>query len=157
MAKVVDVMTRDLQTIAPNASIEDAAQKMKTNNVGSLPVTLDSRLVGTITDRDIAIRVIAEGRDPRNTEVREAMTTMLVTVRPTQDLAEAEALMNSHRIRRLPVVEKNGRIVGYITMATVAKEEGDEKVVGQMLKGIFEPRKRDSQIRPPKSRFGSAG
>jgi CBS domain-containing protein len=157
MAKVVDVMTRDLQTISPNASIQDAAQKMKTNNVGSLPVTLDSRLVGTITDRDITIRVIAEGRDPRNTEVREAMTTTLVTVRPNQDLSEAEALMNSNRIRRLPVVEKNGRIVGYITMATVAKEEGDEKVVGQMLKGIFQPRKRDTQKLPPKSRSGAGG
>jgi len=157
MAKVVDVMTRDLQTISPTASVQDAAQKMKANNVGSLPVTQDSRLVGTITDRDITIRVIAEGRDPRRTLVCDAMTSTVFTIRPQQDLAEAESLMNQHQIRRLPVVESSGRVVGYITMATIAKEEGDEKVVGRMLKGVFQPRKRDSQRLSSRSRAGAGG
>lgn len=152
MSSVAEVMTRDLQTVEPTASIQEAAQRMKTHNVGSLPVTIDTRLVGTITDRDIAIRVIAEGRDPRITLVRDAMTTGLYIVRPEQELAEAESLMKGHQIRRLPVVESGGRLVGYITMATIAKEEEDEKVVGSTLKGIFQPRKRDSQrfaVRPP--------
>jgi len=157
MAKVIDVMTRDLQTVSPTMSVQDAAQKMKTNNVGSLPVTQDSRLVGTITDRDITIRVIAEGRDPRQTLVRDAMTSSVYTIRPQQDLTEAESLMNQHQIRRLPVVETSGRVVGYITMATIAKEEGDEKVVGRMLKGVFQPRKRDSQRLSSRSRAGAGG
>jgi CBS domain-containing protein len=157
MSTVAEVMTRDLQSVAPTASIQEAAQRMKTHNVGSLPVTLDARLVGTITDRDIAVRVIAEGRDPRITLVQDAMTTGLFIIRPEQELTEAETLMKGHQIRRLPVVESGGRLVGYITMATIAKEEEDEKIVGNTLKGIFKPRKRDSQRFALKAPAGDGG
>jgi len=142
MTTVADVMIRELHTIAPTVSIQDAAHKMNQHNVGSLPVTQSSRLVGTITDRDITVRVIAEGRDPHVTLVRDAMTIPPVVVRPKQYLVEAEALMMLHQVRRLPVVESSGRLVGYITLATVAREEADENVVGRVLKGIFQPRAR---------------
>src|SRR5690348_16969625 len=101
MARVVDIMTRDVQTVAPTATVQEAAQKMKIDNIGSLPVTQESRLVGTLTDRDITIRVIAEGRDPRTTLVRDAMTGDVVTVKAAQDVAEAEVLMHNHQVRRL--------------------------------------------------------
>jgi CBS domain-containing protein len=157
MSTVADVMIRDLQTVSPTASVQDAAQRMRANNIGSLPVTVESRLVGTITDRDITVRVIAEGRDPSGTLVRDAMTTGLFVIHPEQDLSDAEALMKNHQIRRLPVVETGGRLVGYVTMATIAREEADEKAVGRMLKGIFQPRKRDSERFSPKARSGAGG
>jgi CBS domain-containing protein len=134
-------MTRNVETVGPSATIQEAAERMKADNIGSLPVCLDSRLVGTITDRDITIRVTAEGRDARSTLVRDVMTEELVTIRPQQEVAEAETLMHDQQVRRLPVVEPDGRLVGYVTTATIARREGDEKVVGKVLKGISQPAK----------------
>lgn len=148
MAKVADIMTRMVETIGPGATIQEAAERMKSENVGSLPVCLDSRLVGTLTDRDITVRVTAEGRDPRSTLVRDAMTRDLVTVRPQQDLADAEQLMHDHQVRRLPVIEPDGRLAGYVTLATIARRGGDERIVGQVLQGISQPRKSASSQSP---------
>ena len=136
MPRIADIMTRSVETVGPSATVQEAAERMKSDNIGSLPVCLDSRVVGTITDRDITIRVTAEGRDARVTLVRDVMTPDVVTVRPQQDVAEAEQLMYDHQVRRLPVVEPDGRLVGYVTTATIAKREGDEKTVGKVLKGI---------------------
>lgn len=136
MPRVADIMTRNVETVGPSATVQEAAERMKADNIGSLPVCLDSRLVGTITDRDITIRVTAEGRDSRSTLVREVMTRDLVTVRPQQEVADAEQLMQDHQVRRLPVVESDGRLVGYVTTATIARKEGDEKAVARVLKGI---------------------
>jgi CBS domain-containing protein len=97
--------------------------------------------VGTITDRDITVRVTAEGRDARLTLVRDVMTSEVVTVRPQQEIAEAEQLMHDFQVRRLPVVEQDGRLVGYVTTATIAKRDGDEKTVGRVLKGISQPQR----------------
>jgi CBS domain-containing protein len=141
MLRIADIMTRNVETIGPSATVQEAAERMKADNIGSLPVCLDSRLVGTITDRDITIRVTAEGRDARSTLVREAMTQDVVTIRPQQEVVEAEQLMHDYQVRRLPVVEQDGRLVGYVTTATIAKREGDEKVVGKVLKGISQPGK----------------
>src|SRR5262245_14617743 len=127
MAKVADIMTRNVETIGPAATIQDAAERMKAENIGSLPVCLDSRLIGTLTDRDITIRVTAEGRDPRTTLVRDAMTQPVVTVRPQQEVVDAEQLMHDYQVRRLPVVEPDGRLVGYVTLATIAKRDADEQ------------------------------
>jgi len=145
MARVAEIMSRNLETIGPSATIQEAAERMKADNIGSLPVCQDSRLLGTITDRDITIRVTAEGRDARTTLVRDVMTREVVTIRPQQELAEAEQLMHDHQVRRLPVVEADGRLVGYLTTATIAKREGDEKAVGKVLKGISQPQKTRSR------------
>lgn len=153
MARVADIMTRDVETVSPTASIQEAAERMKAENIGSIPVCIDSRLVGTLTDRDITVRVTAEGRDPRDTRVSDAMTADLVTVRPQQDVSEAEQLMHDYQVRRLPVVEQDGRLVGYLTMATIAKREGDEKSVGKVLKGISHAGKPEPErFAPPRPR-----
>ncbi len=141
MLRIADIMTRNVETLGPSATVQEAAERMKADNIGSLPVCLDSRVVGTITDRDITIRVTAEGRDARTTLVRDVMTPDVVTVGPQQDVAEAEQMMHDHQVRRLPVVELDGRLVGYVTTATIAKREGDEKTVGKVLKGISQPGK----------------
>lgn len=153
MAKVADIMTRDVETVGPTATVQEVAERMKAANIGSIPICQDSHLVGTITDRDITIRVTAEGRDPQVTVVRDVMSQPVVTVRSQQDVLEAEQLMHDHQIRRLPVVEQDGRLVGYVTTATIAKRDADEKVVGKVLKGISQPQKPEPEkISPSKPR-----
>ena len=149
MVRIADIMTRNIETVAPSSTVQEAAERMKADNIGSLPVCQDSRLVGTLTDRDITIRVTAEGRDARTTFVRDVMTQDVVTVRPQQDVVDAEQLMHDHQVRRLPVVEQDGRLVGYVTTATIAKREGDEKTVGKVLRGISQSGK------PPTERLTS--
>ena len=141
MARVADIMTRDVETIGPAATVQEVAERMKAANIGSIPVCQDSRLVGTITDRDITIRVTAEGRDPQTTTVNDVMSRPVVTVRPQQDALEAQQLMHDHQVRRLPVVEQDGRLVGYVTTATLARRDADEKLLGRVLKGISQPQK----------------
>ena len=154
MAKVADIMTRDVETVGPTATVQEVAERMKAANIGSVPICLDSHLVGTITDRDITIRVTAEGRDPQVTAVRDVMSQPVVTVRPQQDVLEAEQLMHDHQVRRLPVVEQDGRLVGYVTTATIAKRDADEKVVGKVLKGISQPQApAPEKITPSKPRM----
>lgn len=141
MAKVAEIMTRDVETIGPSATIHEVAERMKSANIGSIPVCQDSHLVGTITDRDITVRVTAEGRDPEITTARDVMSQPVVVVRPQQDVLEAEQLMHDYQVRRLPVVETDGRLVGYVTTATIARRDADEKVLGKVLKGLSQPQK----------------
>jgi CBS domain-containing protein len=108
---------------------------MKDEDVGLAPIVEGDRLVGTLTDRDIAIRVVAEGRDPKSTTVREVASSDLVTVDPQQDLDEALRLMAQHQVRRLPVVEEDGRLVGVVAQADVARH-GDDRETGQVVEQI---------------------
>jgi CBS domain-containing protein len=110
---------------------------MKGEDVGSVPVVDDGRLIGMVTDRDIVVRAVAERRDPQAVTVDEIATRELVTVEPEQDLDEALALMAHHQVRRLPVVEE-GRLVGMLAQADVALE-AKEKKVGEMLEEISKP------------------
>jgi CBS domain-containing protein len=110
---------------------------MKAEDVGLAPIVEGNRLVGTVTDRDIVTRVIAEGRSPESTSVREIASTDLVTVDPQQDLDEALRLMAKHQVRRLPVVEEDGRLVGVIAQADVA-EHADSSSTGRMVEEISE-------------------
>lgn len=148
MAKVADIMAREVETVSPSATVQEVAERMKSANIGSMPVCQDSRLIGTITDRDITIRVTAEGRDPQATSVRDVMSQPVVTVHPQQDLAEAEQLMIDHQVRRLPVVEEDQRLVGYVTTATIARRDGDERTLGKVLQGISQPQKPNPEKSP---------
>ena len=112
--RIGDLMTENPRTVDADASVVDAARLMRDADVGLLPIVEGERLVGTITDRDIAIRVVAEGRDPSSLNVREVASSDLVTIDPKQELDEALRLMAQHQVRRLPVVEKDGRLVGIV-------------------------------------------
>jgi len=116
--RIREVMTSNPSTIEPNKTVADAARIMKQEDAGVVPVTENGRLTGMVTDRDIAIRVVAEGKDPKSTPVREVASKDLVTVDPQQDLDEALRLMAKHQVRRLPVVEEDGRLVGVVAQPT---------------------------------------
>jgi CBS domain-containing protein len=133
--KIREVMTSNPRTVEANASVIDAATLMHGEDVGIVPIVEGDRLVGTITDRDIAIRVVAEGKDPQSTTVREIASTQLVTIDPEQELEEALRLMAQHQVRRLPVVEEDGRLVGIVAQADVARE-GEDSRTGQVVEQI---------------------
>ena len=130
-----DIMTTNPSTIEPDQSVVEAAKIMKQEDAGVVPVTENGRLTGMVTDRDIAIRVVAEGKDPQSTAVREVASKNLVTIDPQQDLDEALRLMAQHQVRRLPVVEEDGRLVGVVAQADVARE-GDDTKTGQVVQEI---------------------
>ena len=135
--QVRDVMTPSVRTASPGQSLAEAAEVMKAEDVGSVPVVEEGRLVGILTDRDIVIGAVAERRDPQTVKVDEVASRELVTVEPDQDLDEALALMARHRVRRLPVVEE-GRLVGMLAQADVALE-AKEKKVGETVEEISQP------------------
>ena len=132
-----EIMTSNPSTVEADKTVVDAARIMKQEDAGVVPVTENGRLTGMVTDRDIAIRVVAEGRDPQSTSVREVASKDLVTVDPEQDLDEALRLMAKHQVRRLPVVEEDGRLVGVVAQADVARQ-GDDTQTGKVVQEISE-------------------
>jgi CBS domain-containing protein len=127
-----EVMTSNPRTIEADKPVADAAKLMRDEDVGLAPVVEGDRLVGTLTDRDIAIRVVAEEKDPASTPVREVASTDVVTVDPEQDLDDALSLMAQHQVRRVPVVEQDGRLVGVVAQADVARQS-DEQQTGELV------------------------
>jgi CBS domain-containing protein len=133
--KVHEVMTDSPRCVTPDTSISDAARLMETEDVGSLPILDGERLAGVVTDRDIVIRAVAKGKDPRGMPVREVASEKVVTVMAGDDLSDALQLMASHQVRRLPVVDENNRLVGVLAQADVAGA-ANEKSVGEMVEEI---------------------
>ncbi len=133
--QIRDLMTENPCAIDAEKPVAYAAKMMRDEDVGLAPIVQGDRLVGTLTDRDIAIRVVAEGRDPESTIVRDVASTDLVTIDPAQSLDEALRLMAQHQIRRLPVVEEDGRLVGVLAQADVARH-GDDTETGQVVEQI---------------------
>ena len=132
---VRESMTSNPCAIDADKPVSYAAKMMKDEDVGFAPIVEGDRLIGTVTDRDIVLRVVAEGKDPASVSVREIASTELVTVDPQQDLDEALHLMAQHQIRRVPVVEEDGRLVGVVAQADVARD-ASEKRVGEMVEEI---------------------
>jgi CBS domain-containing protein len=133
--RIRELMTESPRTVSSDATVVEATRVMRADDVGLVPVVDGDRLVGTVTDRDIAIRVVAEERDPSSTTVREIASTDLVTIDPEQELGEALRLMAQHQVRRLPVVEEDGRLVGIVAQADVARH-GDDTQTGQVVERI---------------------
>jgi CBS domain-containing protein len=130
-----DVMTSDPCTIDAEKSVAYAAKMMREEDVGLAPIVEGDKLIGMLTDRDIAIRVVAEGRNPDQVKVRDVASKQVVTIDPQQDLAAALRIMAKHQVRRLPVVEEDGKLVGVVAQADVARE-GDDKQTGKLVEEI---------------------
>lgn len=136
--KVRDVMTESPECIAPTATVQEAAARMKNLDVGSLPVCDNDRLVGVITDRDIALRSVAEGHDPSRDRVRETMSPGIIYCFDDQEAEDAAELMGEKQVRRLPVLDRNKRLIGIVSLGDLAVETHDDRMSGDALKHISE-------------------
>jgi CBS domain-containing protein len=138
--KAQDIMTRDPRCVTADASVRDAAQLMKTEDVGIVPVVGDARhLVGVITDRDIALRCVADGMGT-NCRVSDAMSAgQLSTVGPDEDVDKVMDLMQREQVRRIPVVDERGGLLGIIAQADVVRKAHDDLKAEETVERISEP------------------
>ena len=141
--KIRDVMTPDVRTVAPATTIREAAQIMAETDVGVLPVAESDRLVGMLTDRDIAVRAVAAGRDAE-TPVREAMSPEIKYCFEDDDVDEVCENLADQQLRRLPVVDRDKNLVGIVSLGDLAKR-GDSEAAGEALEGITKPGGQHSQ------------
>lgn len=130
--KVHQVMSDRPRCVTPQTLVSEAAQLMETDDIGSLPILDGEQLAGMVTDRDIVVRAVAKGKDPRGMPVSEVASSELITIHANDDLADALRLMASQQVRRLPVVDEDNRLVGILAQADIAGE-AKEKAVGEMV------------------------
>jgi CBS domain-containing protein len=140
--KISDVMTPHVQLISPEQTIQDAACLMADIDAGSIPAGENDRLVGMITDRDIAIRAVAKGRSP-DTKVREVMTHEIHFCFEDEDIEEVAEKMSDLKVRRLPVLNRDKRLVGIVSLGDIAAQH--DEIAGEAISEISEPGGRHSQ------------
>jgi CBS domain-containing protein len=145
--KVKDLMTKDPTTVTPKTPVREAARLMQREDTGILPVVEEGsrKLVGVITDRDIAIRVVAEARDA-STPVSEVMSKgRLVTAQPGADVEEAMDKMADEQVRRIPIVDDGGTLVGIVAQADIVRKARDDRKAERTVEKISEPSQRHAQ------------
>ena len=141
--KISEVMTHDVQTISPDQPVREAASFMLSADAGAIPVTDNGRLIGMITDRDIAVRGIAKGYGP-DTPVRELMTDDIVCARADDDVDDVASKMSEAQVRRLPVIDEHERLCGIVSLGDLSRE-GDEDSATEALEGVSTPGGRHQQ------------
>ena len=130
-----EIMTSNVRTASPDTPLREVATMMRDGDVGSLPVVESGKLVGIVTDRDIVVRAIAEGKEA-SAPVSDAMTAEIYAVRPDDFVFEAIRMMGDRQVRRIPVVGESGELVGIIAMADIALEMEDEREIAETLEEI---------------------
>ena len=141
MTKCSDVMTRNPVSARPDDTVASVARLMKENDIGPVPIVDDNnskRLVGIVTDRDLALKVVAAGRDPQTTPVREVMTTNVITCRDDDDIETALDAMSTQQLRRIPVVDDGNMLLGIIAQADIATRMDSPEKTGEVVKDISE-------------------
>ena len=138
MHKLKDVMTRDVKVISPDATIREAARTMLEGDFGMMPVGENDRMMGAISDRDITIRGVAEGKDS-NTKVRDVMSEGITWAYDDDSVEEAARIMSEHQIRRLPVVNRDKRLVGIVALGDFAVESADIEPAAEAHSEISKP------------------
>jgi CBS domain-containing protein len=144
LVRVRDIMTPDPASCTPESTARDAATLMRDNDCGSIPVVESARstkLVGTVTDRDLAVRGLADGKGP-DTPVRDLMTPSPVTCGPDDEVEIVREVMVARQVRRVPVVDERGILVGIVAQADIAREDGaaSDQEVGRIVEAISDPR-----------------
>ena len=134
--KVSEVMTRDVQTVRADQPVQEAASFMLSSDAGSIPVMDGERLIGMITDRDIAVRGVAKGHGP-DTPVGDLMTGDLVVVRVDDDIEDVATRMSDAQVRRLPVIDQDERLCGIVSLGDLSRET-DDQIANQALEGVSE-------------------
>lgn len=136
---VKDIMTAHFEMIDSTSSLNDAAEKMQSLNVGALPVREGTKLIGIVTDRDIVVRGLAERLDPSSTQVRDVITSQLVRCSEEDSVGRAAGLMEDKKVRRLIVCNKEGTPTGILSLGDIAAKTRQEELVGAALESISEP------------------
>ena len=142
--KIRDVMSRDVQVATPETTLRQAAAVMKESDTGVLPVGEHDKLVGMITDRDIAVRAVAEGKGP-DAPVREVMTAEVKYCFEDEDTAHVAETMAQQQVRRLPVVNRDKRLVGIVSLGDLATEDRGGEAAHEALRGVSQPGGRHNQ------------
>jgi len=137
--KVSEAMTPAVVTVSRDTPLTDAARLMRDSDVGPLPVADEGRLVGVLTDRDITIRAVANGKDPFSTRVDEVMTPKVVCCLDTDEVERAAEMMQSAQLRRLLVVDEGGRLAGIVSLGDIAVRTGNDTLSGETLQHVSEP------------------
>jgi len=138
MQQLKDLMTRDVKVISPDMTIGEAAKKMRDGDFGMMPVGEDDRMIGTISDRDIAIRAVAEGKDA-GTKVRDVMSEGIAWVYEDDSVEKVATMMSEHQVRRMPVVDRDKRLVGIVALGDFAVESSEIRPAAQALAEISRP------------------
>ena len=139
MKKCNEVMTKNPVCCLPNDKVAKVAQLMKSKDIGTVPIIENEqtkKLVGIVTDRDLALKIVAEGRDAKSTKAEEVMTRKVVTCRGEDDMQKALDAMSEHQLRRIPVVDNDNRIVGIIAQADVATRVDQPAKTAEVVKDI---------------------
>src|SRR5262245_859302 len=137
--QVRSVMTQNLKDIPPTTTLQDAAEKMKSLDVGALPVCENNRLVGILTDRDIAVRAVAAGKDPKRTKASDVMTDDVYCCYAGDDVRVAARIMEDKQIRRLLVVDSNSRPIGIVSLGDIAQRMSGDGISAEILERVSEP------------------
>jgi CBS domain-containing protein len=137
--RIAEVMTTDVEVIDSYAPLTEAAAKMKTLDVGLLPICDGDKLIGTLTDRDITVRGIAEGYDPSDTKVSDIMSTDLAYCFEDEEIEKALSLMEDRQIRRLPVLDREKRLIGIVSLGDLAVHAGQKERLGKTLEEVSQP------------------
>ena len=134
--KVRDIMTTTTQTILPDATLEQAAKKMRDYDVGLLPIVANNRVLGVITDRDLVVRAMAAGYNPHLTVVREIMTSRALWCYDDQTVSEAAKAMEANKVRRLVILDRNFALAGVLTLTDIATKAGYDRMPGHVLNRV---------------------
>jgi CBS domain-containing protein len=135
--KILEIMTRNPELIDPDSSIRDAAKRMRDENIGALPVGENDRLIGMVTDRDIAVRGVAEDRTPATTTVRDVMSQKIFYCFEDDDVEDAARCMADNQVRRLPILNRDKRLTGIVALADIAQSGEECETIA--LEGVSEP------------------
>jgi len=136
--EVREIMSRNVECISPSATLQEAASRMRTRDIGFLPVCQGDQVIGTLTDRDAMIRAIAQGMDPTKTTAKEIMSRDVFFSFEDQDIEDVAEYMSERQVRRMIILDRDKKLVGVVSLGDVAKTDGEEKVSAQALRQISE-------------------
>jgi len=137
--RIKDIMTPDVECVSPDDTLQDAAAKMKSLDVGPLPVCERNRVVGILTDRDITVRAVSEGLDPKSTRVGRVMSRVVIYCFEDEDVEDAARLMQERQVRRILVLNHDQQLSGIVSLGDLAMEAEDPHRIGRVLQDVSEP------------------
>ncbi len=137
--RTAEAMAKEVRITHPNENLDDIAKKMKQYDVGVMPVVEEDKVVGVLTDRDIIIRAIAEGKKPQDVKARDAMSTNVITINENEEIKKAGQLMKENQVRRLVVLDDNNKLTGMFSLGDLATAHINEKYPGEVLEEVSKP------------------